>query len=145
MTDRNEHAVLNRLIESCRDGERGFSLAAEQVSDPELKALFWLLAEQRAQFAGELLPHANRLGGDPAHDGTRTAALHRVWMQLEQRLLHDDDLIVSEVELGDRVTVDTYFDAVNGMLPPDTRAIVERQAEAIEAAHARIPVLAFQR
>lgn len=142
--NRNEHAVLNHLIESCRDSARGCRLAAEQVDDAALKALFTDMADQREQFALELLPHANRLGGDVAHEGSRVAALHRAWMRLEERFLNDDDALVSEVELGDRATLSAYFQAVNGMLPPDTRPVVERQYAAIEAAHDRLPVLAYR-
>ena len=140
MTDRSEHAILNRLIATCRDGERGFRLAAEQVTDPALKKLFAEVADQRATFATELVPHAQRLGGDSAPDGTVTAALHRVWMATQDRLHHDDEAIVGQVGLGDRSTLTTYYDAINGMLPPETRDLVERQFEELEATHARLPV-----
>src|SRR3954465_4320077 len=69
----SEHRVLNHLIETCRDGERGFRLASQQVADPGLKALFTELSAQRATFAAQLVPHVQRLGGQPASDGTATA------------------------------------------------------------------------
>ena len=140
MTDRSEHAVMNSLIETCRDGERGFRLAAEKVANPTLKALFVELAGQRAAFAAELLPHAQRLGGDRPSDGTAAAALHRGWMTIEAAVRHDDHLIVAEVERGDRATLRAYSDAVGGMLHPASRDMVQRQLDAVTAAHARIPV-----
>jgi uncharacterized protein (TIGR02284 family) len=140
MTDRSEHAVLNHLIETCRDGERGFRLAADKAGDPSLKRLFGELASQRATFATELLPHAQRLGGDPPAEGTGMAALHRGWIAIEQTVRHDDRLIVSEVERGDRATLRIYFDAVNGMLPPETRDLVQRQLDELEETHARLPI-----
>jgi uncharacterized protein (TIGR02284 family) len=139
MTDRSEHAVLNRLIETCRDGEQGFRLAAEKISDPALKQLFRDLAAQRALFAGELVPHAQRLGGDPAASGSAMGSLHRGWLQLEEALHHDDDAILGEVELGDRMTLRAYFDAIHGMLPPETRDLVQRQFDELDEAHERIP------
>ena len=56
--DRTSRAVLNALIETCRDSERGFNGAAGLVTAPSLKALFLELAAQRARFAEELVPHA---------------------------------------------------------------------------------------
>ena len=140
MIDRSEHALLNHLIETCRDGARGFRLAAELVKDPALKALFTEMAAQRATFAEQLLPHAQRLGGDPPAEQSRLASLHRGWMAMEAAILHDDHVITSEVEQGNRATVDLYGEAVRGMLPPETRPLVEQQFRELEATHARIPV-----
>jgi hypothetical protein len=47
MTDRSERAVLNHLIETCKDAERGFRHIAEQAADPVLKSLFLDIASQR--------------------------------------------------------------------------------------------------
>jgi uncharacterized protein (TIGR02284 family) len=138
----SEHRVLNHLIETCRDGERGFRLASQQVADPGLKALFTELSAQRATFAAQLVPHVQRLGGQPASDGTATASLHRRWMVLEQAFRQGDHATVTEVERGDKVTLRIYLDALEGMLPPDTRELVQKQCDEIEEGHARIPVRA---
>jgi uncharacterized protein (TIGR02284 family) len=140
MFDHAEHAMLNRLVETCRDGEQGFRLAAERVTDPGLKALFTELAEQRATFAVELLPHAQRLGGNAPAEGTSTGRLHRSWMAIEGWFRREDHAIVAEVERGDRTTLRLYFEALDGMLPPDARDVVQRQCDELEEAHARIPV-----
>ena len=138
MAVRTEHSVLNHLIETCRDGERGFHLAAEQVASPALKALFTELADQRCAFANQLLPHAQRLGGEPPAEGTRAAALHRGWMDLKQAVIHTDRAVLTEVRRGDTVAVQAYTDAVNGMLPPDTRDVVQHQCDALVSAHERL-------
>ncbi len=142
MIDRSEHAVLNHLIETCRDGERGFTAAATYVQNVSLKMMFTELAAQRATFAAQLLPHSQRLGGDPPADGTRVASLHRGWMAIEEMLRHDDRLILDEVERGDRATLRVYEDAVSGMLPPETRDLVQRQLDELAETHARIPLRA---
>jgi hypothetical protein len=49
-------------------------------------------------------------------------------------------VIVAEVERGDRATIRLYADAINGMLPPQTRDVIQRQLEQLEEGHARIPV-----
>lgn len=139
MAERSEHVVLNHLIESCRDGERGFRLAAERITDPELKALFSEVADQRAAFALELLPYAQRMGGNAPAEGSAAAALHRGWIDLADTILHSNDKLLREVQRGDGVTLVAYGDAVNGMLPPQVREVVQRQYAAIEQTHARIP------
>ena len=39
MAQKTERSVLNHLIETCRDAERGFRAAADEVKAPELKHL----------------------------------------------------------------------------------------------------------
>ena len=75
MAERTEHAVLNHLIETCTDAARGFRSAADHVKDAGLKAVFTDIAAQRETFAADLLPHAQRLGGSAAADGTTAAAV----------------------------------------------------------------------
>ena len=128
MGERTERAVLNHLIETCRDAERGLLVAADQVKSSELKRLFLGLAEQRHAFANDLLPHAQRLGGASVSDGTAAAALHRVWIQVKARLASDvDQAILEEAARGERYAMHAYDDAVAEMIPPDVRDLVEGQ------------------
>ena len=130
MAERSEREILNYLIGLCRDAERGFVLAADEALTPELRQKFLDLAEQRRRFAVDLLPHAHRLGGPAGTDGTATAALHRAWMQCKARLARDrDHAILSEAERGERFALAAYDDAVNDILPPGARDLVEAQDE----------------
>ena len=138
MAERSEHVVMNHLIETCRDAERGLRLASARVTDPSLKQLLAEMATQRALFANELLPYAQRLGGDPPADGTTAGALHRGWIDFKASVFQTDDAIVAEVQRGDSVALRTYFEAVNGMLPPDARDVVQRQCDALASAHVRV-------
>ncbi len=142
MAVQTERSVLNHLIEMCNDGERGFHAAAEYVKEPALSSLFKELAEQRRQFAAELLPHAQRLGGDAAAEGTRAGTLHRSWMQIKGHLSgHPDHAIVAEAERGERAARHAYEEAINGIVPPTVRGLLERQCAGVQAAHARILAL----
>jgi uncharacterized protein (TIGR02284 family) len=139
MAQRTERAVLNHLIETCRDGERGFLNAAAHVESPALKELFEQMSAQRARIAADLTPHAQRLGGDAAADGTSAAALHRRWIDIKSALRrHDDNAILVEVERGDAITLGVFQDALEGMLPPDSRDVVERLYAELKQAHATI-------
>jgi uncharacterized protein (TIGR02284 family) len=112
------------------------------VEDPKLKALFDQMAAQRARIAADLEPHARRLGGEAGSDGTGTAALHRRWIDIKSLLnRHDDNAIVVEVERGDAITLDAFRDALEGMLPPDSRDVIERLYGELRSAHATIASL----
>jgi uncharacterized protein (TIGR02284 family) len=139
MSQRTERTVLNHLIETCRDAERGFLSAANHVENPKLRTLFEQMAAQRVRIAVGLMPHAQRLGGEPAAEGTASATLHRGWIDIKSRLKpHDDNAILSEVERGDGVTLHAFQDALEGMLPPDSRAVIERLYEELRQSHGAI-------
>jgi uncharacterized protein (TIGR02284 family) len=128
MTDRSERAVLNHLIETCKDAERGFRHIAAHTMDPEVKSLFLDIASQRSRFAADLLPHAQRLGGANAHDGTAAGALHRTWIDLRSAIFRNDPIaIVQEAERGERFSRGVYEAALDGILPPTARELVEHQ------------------
>lgn len=139
MADRTEREVLNGLIVTCRDAARGFQWAADHASAEALRTYLTSIADERRQFAAELLPHAHRLGGGSEGDGSSAAALHRLWMSLKDRFAgnHDQSLIV-EAERGERIALAAYDEAINGVIPPDVRDLVERQRGKVQDAQARL-------
>lgn len=136
MAEPSPREVLNHLIETCKDGERGFRHAAGLVGNWSMKSVFTHVANRRAQFAADLLPHAQRLGGSAATDGTAAASVHRRWMDVRSTLWgHDDHSILAEARRGDSVTVLAFKTAVDGALPATVRDLVERQYAEVSAAH----------
>jgi uncharacterized protein (TIGR02284 family) len=138
MSEPNASVVLNHLIESCRDGEKGFMAAAELVVDQEARTMFTDNAAQRARFAKALLPHAQRLGGGTAASGTAGASMHRQWMDLRSTLGGQDRGILAEVQRGDNLTVLAFKTAVDSILPMTVRDLVEKQYADLCMARARI-------
>jgi uncharacterized protein (TIGR02284 family) len=139
MAEQTPRFVLNQLIETCRDSERGYRAAANLVEGPTLKAQLLEMADERARFAQELLPHAQRLGGDEAAEGTRVAAIHRRWMDFKARVSpHNDQVVFAEVLRGDEATVRTYEAALQEYLPPTVRDIVEKQEKKVREVHERL-------
>ena len=139
MAERTERAVLNHLIETCRDGERGFLYATDYVKDSLLKAIFTEAASQRQRFAADLLPHAQRLGGANEAEGTTAAALHRGWMTIKDTLTgHDAKAILREAERGEEAALAAYKAALERMLPPAARDVIERQYEDVRQTYHRI-------
>ena len=136
MTDSSPRAILNSLIETCKDAERGLLHAAELVRDPALKTFFAETAQRRAQLATQLLPHAQRLGGAETADGTAAATLHRKWMNVRSALSgHDDRAVLSEAERGDNITLLAFKSAVEGALPATVRDLVEHGYADVRESH----------
>ena len=139
MADHNERWVLNHLIEMCKDEELTLRYAADHVKDPSVKTLFAELASQRAQFAADLSPHAARLGGGQAADGTTRGALHRGWMALKAALSRSGDrAMIAEAEHSEHLALAAYESALDDMLPPTARDMVEQQRSEIRLAHDRV-------
>ena len=139
MAQQSERALLNHLIAVCRDAERGFRLAAEEVNTAQLRTLFLKLADQRRQFADALLPHAQRLGGAAVSDGTSAAAVHRTWLHLKASIAADPNrAVLDEVARGERFAVAAYDEAIHDILPPDARDLVEEQQQDVRAAAEQI-------
>jgi|GraSoiStandDraft_12_1057312.scaffolds.fasta_scaffold45043_2 uncharacterized protein (TIGR02284 family) len=142
MADRNERWVLNHLIEMCRDEELTLRYAGDHVKDPSVKALFVELASRRAQFAADLVPHAQRLGGAEAADRTTRGALHRRWMAIKGALIgYSDRAMIAEAEQDEDLVLAIYENALDDMLPPTVRELVERQRAEIRLAHDRVQAL----
>jgi uncharacterized protein (TIGR02284 family) len=128
--------ILTHLIETCTDAEQGFEHAAALVESGPLKTLFHTMAAERAAFARELIPHAQRLGESAPEEGTTMAGWHRRWMDVKNRLRpHDDRAVLLEVERGDAATLRAYAEAGNDVLPTSTREVVERQRLELATSH----------
>ena len=146
MAVRTERDTLNTLIETCRDGSRGFQLAADHVSSRDLKEFFANTAVQRERFAAELLPYAQRLGGGQDADGTAVGTLHRGWMMVKDAMTnYDEDAVMVEAARGEAAAANTYAEAILAWLPPDVRPLIETQYQQILAAQREIEDLRLSR
>ena len=103
-------SVLNNLIETTKDGEKGFKTAAEGLTAPDIKHRFLQYSRERAQMTTELQAEVRRLGGDPERSGSMAGALHRGWLDIKSVVTgKDDHAILAEAERGEDV-------ATNGCL-----------------------------
>ena len=142
MSDHSERWVLNRLIEMCRDEEESLRYIADHVKDPTMKALLSGLAERRARFATDLVPHAQRLGGFEAHDGTTRGAWHRRWRSIRETWTKPDDRsLLAEAEQEEQRVLAMYGGALDQILPPGTRDLVETQANEIRRDQGQVQAL----
>jgi uncharacterized protein (TIGR02284 family) len=132
-------STLNRLIQTCKDGENGFKVAAEAVDDVNLQHLLQSYSQQRSEFAAELQTEVQRLDQNPARSGHIVAALHRGWMDIKALAMgREEAAIIAECERGEDVAVKAYEQALGSELPSDLRALVERQFLKVKDAHDQI-------
>ena len=132
-------STINGLIETLKDGEKGFKEAAGAVKDPQLKSLFQEYSQQRHRFATELQSQAQGLGESKPEETSSTAgAMHRAWMNLKSALTsHDDHAILAECERGEDSAVAEYKKAMEDEeLTGPVRDTISRQyMEEIGRAH----------
>lgn len=141
----NEHVidVLEKLIETCRDGQDGYRDAAEHIGDPQIRAFFNQQSTERAQFAGVLENEVIRHGKhDPDRKGSTSAAMHRRWIDLKSNLGGGDQTILSSVEAGEDSAKKQYEEAIRDAgLPEDLRGTLRQQAQSVIAAHDQVRIL----
>src|SRR3982750_263927 len=125
-------STVNGLIETLKDGEKGFKEAADAVKDPQLKSLFQEYSQQRSRFANELRTQAKSLGEpDPEKTSSAAGAMHRAWINLKSAVTSGDDkAILGECERGEEAMQ-------NGLTSP-LQDIVSRQFSEIKSAHDRV-------
>jgi uncharacterized protein (TIGR02284 family) len=138
-------SALNDLIETCKDSEHGYRIAAENVKDPEVRTLFVNYELDRARFAGELQSEVARIGGEPAKSGFRPGTIHRGWIDLKSALAgNHDHAIFEEAERSEDAIAKNYREALSKLgkdLPAALRSIVEKQYRQIEQTHQKIRTL----
>ncbi len=131
--------LLNNLIETARDGQNGFSTAAEGAKDSALKTFFSDSATERANFVTELSRLVTSLGGEPHETGHVAGAVHRGWINIKTAVSgNDDKAILEEAERGEDYAKKAFTDALSESLPAETRAVVERMAKQVQQTHDRV-------
>ena len=134
--------VLNDLIETCRDGEKGFKECADDVKRPELKALLSDHAMECGKAAEELKAIVVRLGGDPEDNISFAGDMHRRWVDLKSTIAgKDEKAVLNECERGEDVAKKSYKQALEKDLPTDIRQVVERQYQGVLRNHDQIKAL----
>jgi uncharacterized protein (TIGR02284 family) len=134
--------TLNDLIETSRNGQKGFDACAAHAKAPELKSVFTTRAAECARAAEELGAQVRACGGKPESGGTAVGALHRGWLALRSSITgFDDHAMLEECERGEDVAVHRYRQALDKDLPPEVRGLVARQYEGVQRNHDQIRAL----
>jgi uncharacterized protein (TIGR02284 family) len=143
MTD--DKKVAKELVETLKDGERGFAAAADKVRESdrsEWAATLQRLSEQRAGFRREIVDMGHEYGDDVDESGTAAAALHRGWIALKDAVTGDDaGAVLGAAVTGEDHAVSEYESALDQDLSEGFRAVVTRQHAAVVAARDEVKAL----
>ena len=133
---------LNKLIETCKDGEYGFRSCAEHAKAAELKNVFEARAQECRRAADELREQVVACGGKAEDSGTAAGALHRGWVAARSVLTgYTDHAMLEECERGEDVAVTRYRNALEKGLPDELRALVERHLLGAQRNHDQVKAL----
>jgi uncharacterized protein (TIGR02284 family) len=139
MNQGNTVDVVEKLIEACKDGEKGYRDAAEHVKRPDLKTFFLEQSLERSKFAGELQAELPRLGEhDKKDSGSVSGAMHRAWLDTKASLGGGDHTILESVESGEDSAKESYQKALSESLPANLTEIIRRQAASVQSAHDKV-------
>jgi uncharacterized protein (TIGR02284 family) len=131
--------TLNRLIEICRDGERGYQAAAQGVKNDALRDMFLKYSDQRHRFISELQDEIRLLGLAPRNSGSMTGALHRGWLNLRSAVSGGDQAtILAECQRGEDAALEIYEETLQEELPAQVRELIQRQYEEVKETDERI-------
>ena len=134
--------TLNDLIETCKDGEEGFRICAEDIRRADLKPMFEQAAMRCNEAAAELQAQVTRMGGKPERKGSLAGSAHRRWVDIKSAITgRDDKAVLEECERGEDVAKAAYQKALKKDLPADVRAIVERQYQGVLEHHDKVRAL----
>ena len=141
--DKNDAvSVLEELIQTCKDGQKGYQEAASKIKRSDLKSFFNEQSLERSRFAGELEAELIRLGKpDKKVSGSTVGSLHRAWIDTKVALGGGDKTVLDWLENGEDHANDAYQKAVTADLPENVAQIVRRQAASVQAAHDKVKSL----
>jgi uncharacterized protein (TIGR02284 family) len=133
MDTNNAVSVLEELIQTCKDGQKGYQEAASKVKRNDLKTFFNEQSLERSRFAGELEADLIRLGKpDKKVSGSVAGTLHRAWIDTKVGLGGGDTTILEWLEHGEDRAKDAYQKAVTADLPENIAQTVRRQAASVQ-------------
>ncbi|MBD3782250.1 MAG: PA2169 family four-helix-bundle protein [Micrococcales bacterium] len=137
--------AAKELVETLKDGERGYTTAAERLADgehPEWAATLRRHAEQRAGFRREIVEMGHAYDDHVDASGSATSALHRGWIALKDAVTGDDaGSVLGAAVTGENHAVTEYEKALEQDLSDGFRAVVSRQHAAVVAARDEVEAL----
>lgn len=131
--------TLNTLIETCKDGEHGFTASAEHVRSASVRQILATRALECREAALELQQLVRQYGGKAEDEGSVTGAMHRGWVSVKGSLAgYSDVAMLEECERGEDAALARYRKALQQDLPADTLLVVQRQMNGVQRNHEQI-------
>jgi uncharacterized protein (TIGR02284 family) len=136
-------ALLNELVETLKDGQKGYADAMTDVEDSSLKDTFKKYAAQRASYITEIEDQMFKLDLKPDESSSVTGTVHRAWIDLKSALTSKDNkAVLNECERGEDYAVKAYQTALKATdLPSNLKSVIEKQYQGVQEAHNAIKAL----
>ena len=97
MENSHDIGILNNLIKTTLDSQKGFAEAGVDTQNPQFNTFFAEFASDRSRVASLMQAEVERLGGDPEQDSSFLGAAHRTFMNLREMLVARDDVAIMVV------------------------------------------------
>ena len=136
-------ALLNELIETLKEGQKGYAEAMTDVEDADLKETFKQFAVQRSGYINEIEDQMFKLDLHPDESTSVTSKVHRAFINLKGLVTGKDrEAILNECERGEDYAVKVYQTALKGEgMTSALQGIIEKQHQGVQAAHDKIKAL----
>jgi len=142
MNNEKQIEALNTLIEINNDRIEGYTTAAKEAKETDLKMLFSENRDTSVKNKNELSNEVKKLGGKPIEDTRTTGKLYRAWMDIKAALVKEDrKAIIGSCEFGEDIAVKTYNDVLKNEaehLSPNLHKIINEQRIAVKSEHDKI-------
>lgn len=127
MDDRTLVLELNRLIQTDIDAVRAYGQSIEAIDDPELRGTLQGFQEDHRRHVTELSAEVRRLGGDPPARRDLMGFAIEGFTAVTSSLGNMAALMA--MRSNEELTNDVYDRALTRDLPPEIRALVERNRQ----------------
>jgi uncharacterized protein (TIGR02284 family) len=130
--------ALNDLIVVNNDRSEGYTKAAEQTKDSDLKQLFTRLADDSKKFSEELRNHVTFKEAADRDETSFSGKIYRAWMDIRKDLsANDRQAILSSCEYGEDVALKTYNNVLKNEneLNAEVLDLVRRQRAVVQKGH----------
>jgi uncharacterized protein (TIGR02284 family) len=139
--------LLDELVKTSENGQKGFQEAAELAKDPNLKTTLSHFADDCERAAAELQEVIRALGDTPPDRGTLAGAVHRGFVKAKAALEGDDAAILEEVERGEDHAKKAYakvLESIGSDADSSIRSLVAQQHAGVIRHHDQIRSLRNQ-
>jgi uncharacterized protein (TIGR02284 family) len=133
----DDSRVINALIKVTIDSADGYRKAADEANNHAFQSIFYERANEREQLVEKMQDFVRSRGGEPADDGSMTAGAHRMFMELRDAIMgNDDEAIISEVERGeDYIKAAFEEERKRSDISSDARDLIEQCYVSVKSGH----------
>lgn len=127
----NLQTILKKNIEA----QEGYKNAMEHAKGNTLTEFLKQQSAQRGRFVNQLDNEIRSLNEIPVNEGSTSASMHRMWMDVKTTFAgNNDEALLEECIRGEESAVQAYHETLKeNNFPPHLNSVIKSQAEEIES------------